>query len=159
MHKDAFGRFFLTLPDTKSMEMLHPAEFFQLEGSCTHVKYHLLGKLDNNKVLDSIVTRKENIFEICNQICEHYLKLTGTSMMTLVVKLISLSKFDAIDKCCSRGIMELREIKEKFIQQKLVLPEILYVAVFLMMLKVESVVKDKITLIVNENIWKSLRKK
>ena len=30
-------------------------------------------------------------------------------------------------------------------------PEILYVAVFLMMLEAESVVKDKITLMVNEN--------
>ena len=63
LHKDAFGRVFLTLPDTKSMEILHPAEFFRLKGSCAHVKYNLLGQLENNKVLESIVTHKESIFE------------------------------------------------------------------------------------------------
>ena len=78
-HKDAFGRFFLTLPDSKSMEILHPTELFRLEGSCSHVKYYLLGQLDSSKVLDSIVTRKENIFKIHDQIREHYLKLTGIS--------------------------------------------------------------------------------
>ena len=65
-YKDAFGRDFLTLPDTKSMEILHPAEIFRLDGSRSHVKYYLLGQLGNDRVLDSIVTRKENIFEICN---------------------------------------------------------------------------------------------
>ena len=39
MHKDAFGRCFLTLPDTRSMEIMHPAEFFRLEGSCAHHNY------------------------------------------------------------------------------------------------------------------------
>ena len=131
-HKDAFGRVFLTLPDTKSMEILHPAEFFRLEGSCARVKYYLLGQLDNNKALDSIVTRKENIMEMCNQICEYFLKLTGTSMISLVVKLVNLSRYDANDKNCSRGITKLREIKQKFIQRNLMFPEILYVAVFLM---------------------------
>ena len=101
LHKDAFGRVFLTLPDTKSMEILHPAEFSRLEGSCAHVKYYLLGLLDNNKALDSIVTRKENIFDMYDQIREHYLKLTGTSMMSLVVKLVMLSRYDASDKNCS----------------------------------------------------------
>ena len=43
------------------MEILHASEFFQLDGSCLRVKYYLLGQVDNNKVLDSIVTRKENI--------------------------------------------------------------------------------------------------
>ena len=71
-------------------------------------------------------------------------------MMALVVKLVSLSRFDASDKCCSRGITEVSEIRQKFIQRKLVFPEILYVAVFLMMLEAESVVKDRITLMVNE---------
>ena len=150
MHKDAFGRGFLTLPDSKTMEILHPTEFFRLEGSCSHVKYHLLGQLDSNKVLDSIVKRKEKIFGIYDQICEHFLKLTGTSMMSLVVKLVLLSKFDSSDRNCSRGIIELLEIKQKFIQRKLIFPDILYVAVFLMMLEAKSVVKDKITLMVNE---------
>ena len=133
------------------MEILHPAEFFRLEGSCAHVKYYLLGLLDNNKALDSIVTHKENIFDMYDQIREHYLKLTGTSMMSLVVKLVMLSRYDASDKSCSQGITKLRELKQKFIQRKLMFPEILYVAVFLMMLEAESVVKDKITLMVNEN--------
>ena len=87
--------------------------------------------------------------EMYNHICEYYLKFTGTSMMSLVVKLVTLSRYDASDKNLFEGNYE----------GKLMFPEILYVAVFLMMLKVESVVKDKITLIVNENIWKSLRKK
>ena len=43
MHKDAFGRVFLTLPDSKTMEILHPTEYFRLEGSYSHVKYYLLG--------------------------------------------------------------------------------------------------------------------
>ena len=72
-------------------------------------------------------------------------------MMSLVVKLVMLSRYDASDKNCSQGITELRELKQKFIQRKLMFPEILYVAVFLMMLEAESVVKDKITLMVNEN--------
>ena len=66
------------------------------------------------------------------------------------MKLVMLSRYDASDKNCSQGITELRELKQKFIQRKLMFPEILYVAVFLMMLKAESVVRDKITLIVNE---------
>ena len=32
IHKDAFGRVFLSLPDSQSMEILHPIEFFLLEG-------------------------------------------------------------------------------------------------------------------------------
>ena len=67
IHKDAFGRFFLTLPGTSIMEICHPAEFFRFESSCSYAKYYLLGLLDNNKVLDSIVTRKENIFEISSR--------------------------------------------------------------------------------------------
>ena len=88
------------------MKILHPAEFFRLEGSCAHVKYYLLGQLDNNKALDSIVARKESIFDMYDQIREHYLKLTGTSMMSLVVKLVMLSRYDASDKNCSQVITE-----------------------------------------------------
>ena len=142
LHKDAFGRVFLTLPDTKSMEILHSAEIFRLEGSCAHMKYY-------NKALDSIVTRKGSIFDTYDQICEHYLKLTGTSMMTLVVKLVNLSRFDATDKFCAKGITSLRELRES-VQRNLLFPEIPYIAVFLMMMEKESVVKDKITLMVNE---------
>ena len=43
-----------------------------------------------------------------------------------------------------------RELREKFVQRNLLFPEILYVAVFLMMMDKESVVKCKITLMVNE---------
>ena len=126
LHKDAFGRVFLTLPDSKSMEILHPSEFFRLKGSCAHVKFYLLGLLDNDKALDSIVTRKENIFDMYDQIHEHYLKLTGTSTMSLVVKLVMLSRYDASDKNSSQGITELRELKQKFIQRKLMFFEILH---------------------------------
>ena len=45
LHKDAFGRVFLILPDTKSMEILNPAEFFRLEGPCAHLKYYLLDSI------------------------------------------------------------------------------------------------------------------
>ena len=121
MNKDVFGRVFLTLLDTKSVEILHPAEFFRLEGSCVHVKYYLLGQLDNNK----LSTRKENIMEMYDQICEYFLKLTGTSMMSLVVKLVNLSRYDTNDKHCSRGTTELTEIKQKFIQRKLMFPKVL----------------------------------
>ena len=58
------------------------------------------------------------------------------------------SRFDANDKWFSRGI------KQKLIQRKLVFPAILYMAVFLMMLVAESVVKDKITLMGNEKYLK-----
>ena len=85
-----------------------------------------------------------------DQIREHYLKLTGTSMMSLVVKLVMLSRYDTSDKNCSQGSTELRELKQKFIQRKLMFPEILYVAVFLMILEAKSVVRDKITLMVNK---------
>ena len=64
-----------------------------------------------NRVLDSIVTRKENTFEMFDQIFEHFHKLTGTSMMSLVVKLVVFSKFESNDKKFSKGITELREIK------------------------------------------------
>ena len=80
--KDVFARVFLTLPDSKSMEILHLTEIFQLEISCSHVKYYLPGQLDTNKMMENIVTKRENIFSIHDQICQHYLKLTGTSMMT-----------------------------------------------------------------------------
>ena len=52
------------------MEILHPSEFFRLEGSCAHVKFYLLGLFDDNKALDIIVTHKESIFDMY----EHYLK-------------------------------------------------------------------------------------
>ena len=136
------------------MEILHLAECFRLEGSCSHVKYCLLGQLENNKVLDSIVTRKENIFEIYDQICEHYLKLTGTSMMSLVVKLVNLSRFDAHDRSCENGITSLRELREKNINRNLLFPEILYIAVFFVMIEKESVVNDKITLNCQRKIFR-----
>ena len=70
--------------------------------------------------------------------------------MSLVVKMVLSSRFDANDKNCSKGISKLREIKQRFIQRKLIFPEILHVVVFLKMLEVESVVKDKITLM---GVW------
>ena len=63
-------------------------------------------------------------------ICEHFLKLTGTSMISFVVELVSLSKYDSNDECCSRGITNLRELKHKFIQRSMMFLEILYVVVF-----------------------------
>lgn len=100
LHKDAFGGVFFTMPDSKTMEILHPSEFFRLEVSCAHVKFYLLGPFDINKGLDSIVTHKENIFEIHDQIRKHYLKLIGISMMSLIVKLVLLSRYDVNDKNC-----------------------------------------------------------
>ena len=72
-------------------------------------------------------------------------------MMVLVVKLVILSIFDATDKFCAKGITFLRELRGKFVQRNHLFPEILYVAVFFMMIEKESVVKDKITSMVNEN--------
>ena len=61
----------------------------------------------------------------------HHLQLTRTSMMVLFVKLVSLSKFDLHDKYCAKGINQLTEIKEKFVQRKLVFPKILvWVSIF-----------------------------
>lgn len=114
-----FGRVFLTSLDSKSMEILCPTEFFRIEGACSHVQYYLLGQLDSNKMLDIIGTKMNTIMKVYNQIGDYFLKLTGTSMMNLVVKLVSLSKFDSNDKHCAKGITELREIKQKFIQRKL----------------------------------------
>ena len=133
-------------PHISDLEILHPSEYFRLEGACSHVRYYLLGQLDSNKMLGSVVTKKYTIMEMYNQISDHFIKLTGTSMMNLVVKLVSSSRFNSSDKYCSKGIIELREIKQKYIQRKLLFPEILYVAIYLMMLKAECVVKVKITL-------------
>ena len=131
-------------PEFKNMEILHTSEYSRLEGAWSHVRYYLLGPLDRKKMLDSIVTRKDGIFEIYNQICGHYVKLSGTSTVSLVVNLVSLSRFNLSDIYCSKRITELRGIKQKFIQGRLSFPEILYMVVFLMMLEAESGIKDKI---------------
>ena len=60
--------------------------------------YYPLNQLDSNKMLDSIVTKKDYIMDVYDQICEHYLKFTGTSMMALVMNLVLLLKSDANDK-------------------------------------------------------------
>ena len=125
------------------LSRLHPAEFSRLEGACSLIWYYLLGQLDSNQMLDSMITRKETIEEIS----EHF---TGIAMMSLVAKLISLSRFDSNDKYYSKGVTEVGDIKQKFIRRKLLFPVILYVALFLMMLETESVVKDEIMWMVNE---------
>lgn len=64
MIRDTFGSIFLTSP---------------------MYEYYLLGHLDSYRMLDSIVTRRETIMDIYSQMSEHFFKLTGTSMMNLVV--------------------------------------------------------------------------
>ena len=38
------------------------------------------------------------MLDIYGQVSEHFLKMTGTSMMSLVVKLVYLSEYDQNDK-------------------------------------------------------------
>ena len=86
--------------------------------------------------------------DICGQICIHFLKLTGTSIMSLVVELVSLSRHNQNGKFYSNGITNLRNLKQKFSPREMFFQEIIYIAVFLMMLEPESIVKDKTTLMV-----------
>ena len=48
--RDAFGPVCFTSPDSTNMEISHTSEFSLLEGSCSQVRYYLLGQLDSNKI-------------------------------------------------------------------------------------------------------------
>ena len=148
--KTAFGRIFVTLHTSKNMEMFARSEYVRLEGAMTNNLYYLLGQPDGNKKLDSLVTNRDTVINIYGQICEHFLKLTGTSMMSLVVPLVFLSKYDQNDKWYSQGITNLRDLKQKSTQREKLFQEILYIAVFLMMMEPGSVFKDKLTPIVDK---------
>ena len=128
------------------------ASSVRVEEAWTNVRYYPLGQFDVNKKLDSLVTRRDTAMDIYGQIREHFLKMTDTSMMSLIVKLVSSSKLDSNHKCCSRGINDLRNLKQKIVQRCMKLLEILHMAAFLMMMMMEpeSVIEDKIMLMENE---------
>lgn len=120
-----------------------PHRFFPYRGSLLHVRYYLSGRLDSDKIVDSVVTWKDSVFDMYNQLCDHCLELNRTSMIALVMKLVSLSKVDTNDKFCAKAVILMRELREKFVQRNLLFPEILYIAVFPMIMEKESVVRDK----------------
>ena len=103
------------------MEILAESEYVRLEGAMTDLRCYLLGHLDGNHKLGSLITwdtfhaptKRYNVMDIYEQLHDHLLKITGTSMMSLVVKLVSLSKYDSNDKYCSRKITNLRDLKQK----------------------------------------------
>ena len=59
-------------------------------------------------------------------------------MMNLVVKLVYIEVYDPNDKCCSIGIIYLRDLQQNFSQCGMMFQEI---PVFLMMLEPESFIK------------------
>ena len=95
--------FFLPVQTQKVWRSCIDLSFLALKEGYSHVRYYLLGQLDSNQMLDSIVIKKETIMEIYNKASEHFLKLTGTSMINLIVALVSLSSFDSNHKYCSKG--------------------------------------------------------
>ena len=76
--------------------------------------------------------------------------MTGNSMMRLIVQLIGLACHDPRDNGIAKVIVKLRE-QQEFIQRKIVFQSILYISVFLMTLEPESLLKEKLSMLVNDN--------
>ena len=67
--------------------------------------------------------------------------MIDTSIMYFVVKFVS----NASDKYCSKGITEVRELRQQSVERGIIFQEILHLAVFSMILEPGSLVKDEMS--------------
>ena len=77
--------------------------------------------------------------------------MTENSLMQLIVQLIGLARHDPKDNGSAKAIEKLHELLQEFIQREVVFQPILYISVFLMTLEPGTLLKEKLSMLVNDN--------
>ena len=81
----------------------------------------------------------------------YFVQMTGYSMMQLIMQLIGLARHDPRDNGSGKAIVKLRELQHEFVQREIMFQPTLYISVFLMTLEPGSLLKEKLSMLVNDN--------
>ena len=152
---DTFGTS-MNHPDLESVEIMDQKEHLRYMGNMTLLAHTftlcLLKYPDLNNIADKDdAKRLQNVAVMFKNVNEHLKRTTGSTITGQVQRLILLpGKHVKDDNLMAQNIRELREIKNVLEGMGILLPEVLYNAIFLQLLETGSFIRDKLSSRVNE---------
>ena len=80
----------------------------------------------------------------------HFVQITGTSITQKMMRLVSIAHYNPKDKASVKAIEVVRNSRRALVEQEVVCPEIVFVAIFLATLEPNSAIRERLQLMVNK---------